>query len=199
MLTTVESIVKNSRSENTNWWLAEIYFRKAKLNEDIGTEEERYRLWKTAYEEGLLANNQLVVIESAHQLGFNYYEFSGRIKTLAEIHFALVNAISSQNRELDRLEAVGSNLFNFWRKINVLVIAVSDYKAKEALLDGAISLCSIGLSSKDAAPVMILLLSSIYSFKGPAVDWAMEKIINIKASLPKNIQSHLTFYETTKN
>lgn len=199
LLTTVESIVRNSRSENTNWWLAEICFRKAKLNEDIGTEEERHRLWKTAYEEGLLANNNSVIIESTHQLGFKYYEFSGSIKVLAEIHFALVSTISSQNRELDKLETVGSNLFNFWRTIDFWVIAVSDYKAKETLLDGARSLCSIGLSSKDAAPVMILLLSSIYSFKGPAVDWAMEKIINIKASLPKNIQSHLTFYETTKN
>jgi len=41
---------------------------------------------------------------------------------------------------------------------------------------------------------MIILVASIYDFRGPVVDWAMKKITNIKSKIPQDIQEKIASY-----
>ncbi|MQY53615.1 MAG: hypothetical protein GH154_04370 [Firmicutes bacterium] len=191
LLSDIESILKDSQHDNPTWWLAEIYLRKARLAEEHLGKKQKHHLWNTAYQNGCESHNYEIIIQAAHFLSFNYCDFVSSVKDLVEIHFSLIKAISSQNHDLKRLETVGINLFNLWRKIGFRRLSIDELKAKQALMDGAKSLEAAGFSPNNAAPIMILLLLNIYDYKEAAVNWAIEKVRDIKRPIPKDVQERI--------
>ena len=101
----------------------------------------------------------------------------------------------SQNVDFERLETVGKNLFNLWRRTEYPQPSNSDMEIKQTLLDGAKSLENSNIDSSDIAFLMILLLLSVYGHKGRSAEWAVSKIkINNKQDLPRNVQKSLNAY-----
>lgn len=196
LFTKIESYLKESQNKNLDWWLAEIYLIEAKLSVDIFEKNQQYSSWSKAYKYGIKSDNQNVIIESAHTLSFNYADFSESIKNLAEIQFDIIKGISSQNCEFERLENIGINLFNGWNNLDWRKLSTFDLEAKYALMDGARELKKANYNAKEASPIMILLLCSIFNFKGNFTEWVSnliqkEKINDIPDFVRDKIENYL--------
>ena len=192
----IESYLKESQNKSLNWWLAEIYLINAKLSVDIYKKNQQYPYWSKAYKYGIKSDNQNVIIESAHSLSFVYAEFSDSIKNLAEIQFDIIKGISSQNCNFERLENIGINLFKLWNNLDWRRLSTDDLKAKYALMDGAKELKKANHNAKEASTIMILLLCSIFDFKGNIIEWTKnliqkEKIDNIPNFVRDKIKNYL--------
>jgi hypothetical protein len=197
LLDDVEKTLIDSNHKDADWWLAEIYLRKAKIGEIYyRTKNERYFLWKKAYDCGINANNKEVIIQTGHYLGFGYCDHCSSMKSLADIQFNIVKSIPSQKEGFARLESFGQNLFQLWRRIEFRRLSISDLNAKQALFDGAKIIDDFGVSADNAGPIMILLLSSVYKFKGDATNWAVNKIkgMNIESEIPKDLRDKIDLY-----
>lgn len=192
LLTEIQNTVNNSSQEFQGWWLAGIYLRKANLAENYYHEKsKKYHLWEKAYEYGDKYTNSEVIIQAGHYLSFSYCGYNKRFKDLANIQFNMVKLIPLQNVEFEKF---GMNLFNLWRKLDFHRLYESDLKSKQTLMDGAKSLESAGFNPDNAAPIMILLLCSIYEYRGSVVDLAIKKAINIKPSIPQDVQEKIACY-----
>jgi hypothetical protein len=196
LFTEIEHYIKELQNTNLDWWLAEIYLINAKLSVDIYKKNQQYPYWSKAYKYGIKSDNQNVIIESAHSLSFVYAEFSDSIKNLAEIQFDIIKGISSQNCNFERLENIGINLFKLWNNLDWRRLSTDDLKAKYALMDGAKELKKANYNAKEASPIMILLLCSIFDFKGNIIEWTKnliqkEKIDNIPTFVKDKIENYL--------
>lgn len=196
LLTKIESYLKEPQNTNLDWWLAEVYLIKAKLSADIYKKNQQYSYWSKAYKHGIKSSNQNVIIESAHSLSFVYPDFSESIKDLSEIQFSIIKGIFSQNCNFERLEGIGNNLFNGWNNLDWRRLSTDDLKAKHALMDGAKELKKANYNAKEASPIMILLLCSIFNFKGNIIEWTKnliqkEKIDNIPTFVKDKIENYL--------
>lgn len=197
LLDDVEKTLIDSNHKDADWWLAEIYLRKAKIGEIYyRTKNERYFLWKKAYDCGINANNKEVIIQTGHYLGFVYCDYCSSMKSLADIQFNIVKSIPSQKGGFARLESLGQNLFQLWRRIGFRRLSISDLSAKQALFDSAKIIDNSGVSADNAGPIMILLLSGVYKFKGDATNWAVDKIkgMNIESEVPKDLRDKIDLY-----
>jgi hypothetical protein len=196
LFTKIESSLKESQNTNLNWWLAEIYLIEAKLSVGIYKKNQQYSFWSKAYKHGIKSANQNVIIESAHSLSFVFADFSESIKNLAEIQFDIIKGISSQDCNFERLENIGINLFNGWNNLDWRILSTDDIKAKHTLMDGAKELKKANYNAQEASPVMILLLCSIFNFKGNVTEWISnliqkEKINNIPDFVRDKIKIYL--------
>ncbi|MFQ5825584.1 MAG: hypothetical protein ACE5JB_16210, partial [bacterium] len=197
LLDDVEKTLIDSNHKDADWWLAEIYLRKAKIGEIYyRTKNERYFLWKKAYDCGINANNKEVIIQTGHYLGFVYCDYCSSMKSLADIQFNVIKSIPSQKEGFVRLESLGQNLFELWRRIEFRRLSISDLNAKQALSDGAKVIDNSGVSADNAGPIMILLLSGVYEFKGDAANWAVDKIkgMNIESEIPTDLRGKIDLY-----
>jgi len=196
LFTKIESYLKESQNTNLDWWLAEIYLIEAKLSVDIYKKNQQYSYWSKAYKHGIKSTNQNVIIESAHSLSFVYADLSESIINLAEKQFSIIKAISFQNCNFERLEGIGNNLFNGWNNLDWRRLSTDDLKAKHALMDGAKELKKANYNAQEASPIMILLLCSIFNFKGNVTEWVSnliqkEKINNIPDFVKDKIKNYL--------
>jgi hypothetical protein len=194
ILNEIESTLQEENHKKLGWWLAEIYLRKATLAEKYFGQPKGYRLWKIAYEYSLDNGNYNILFYSAHSLGFMYPEYSKGLRELSDIHMNTIRAISSLGRNYEQLVIVGKNLFKFWKAIGWRRLSEHDLRARQTLLDGAKTLAAAGFSEDDAGPIMILLLSSIYDFKGPCIDWAIAKASHQKQEIPSDVMEKILSY-----
>jgi len=186
-----------SNHKDAEWWLAEICLRRARIGETYyRTKNEKYYLWKKTYDCGINANNKEVIIQAGHHLGFVYCDYCPSIKSLADIQFSMLKSISSQEEGFATIENLGQNLFQLWRRIEFRRLSMSELSAKQALLDGARIIDDSGVSADNAGPIMILLLASVYKFKGDATNWAVDKIkgMNIESEIPKDLRDKIDLY-----
>jgi len=194
----VQKAVIDSDCKNLEWWLASINLRKARLGEVFyKNRDEKYHLWKEAYDYGIKSNNEEVIIQSGHYLGFFYCE-RYLIKELAGIQFKLIKTIPIQKEGFERLEKIAQDMFKLWRKLDFSRLSEHDLKAKHSLMDGAKILNGSGMSVEEAAPLMILLLFGIYQVKGEATDWAVKRIkeLGIEWKIPRDIKDKIVDFLT---
>ncbi|MDD5774047.1 MAG: hypothetical protein PHX78_11335 [bacterium] len=194
LLTEIESEIKKANKDNLAWWLAEIYLREAQLTENLIVKSERYYLWDDAYKKAIESNNYDVTVISAHELCFIYPEFSKSIKDISDKQLEMIKAISLSNQDLKELEAIGNYLYNFWKGLQWNRLNEHDLIVVHTLMDGAKSLKSVSLHEKYIAPIMIILLASIYNHKDSAVNWAVEKIATSKYLIPKDVFDKISLY-----
>jgi len=195
IITTIE---EDKSIQNKDWWLAELYSRKFRINQ-LRKEDRRYlyKLAKTAYDYGLKSNNTLAIIE-----GGNFYGYPDVIldmKALAEIHFNIMTAVSAQNLELERLQVHGSNLSKFWSKIKYNRLSVDDLQVKKIIWDNSRVLLQAGLDYDAASPIMLLLLASLYSYHGEPTKWAVSQIKKKNVSVPSEVAGYIATYLEENN
>ncbi len=197
VLDEVQKTLVGSNHEDADWWLAEICLRRARIGEAYyRMKNPKYYLWKKTYDCGIEASNKEVIVQAAHYLGFVYREYSSSIRSLADIQFSMLKSIPVHEESFARIEDLGQNLFQLWRRTEFRRLSTSDLSAKQALLDGARIIDDSGVSANDAGPIMILLLASIYGFKGDATDWAVDRVkrMNIESEIPKDLREKMSLY-----
>lgn len=197
VLDEVQKTLVGSNHEDADWWLAEICLRRARIGETYyRMKNPKYYLWKKTYDCGIEASNKEVIVQAAHYLGFVYREYSSSIKSLADIQFCMLKSISPHEESFARIEDLGQNLFQLWRRIEFRQLSISDLSAKQALLEGARIIDDSRVSTDNAGPIMILLLASVYKFKGEATNWAVDKVkrMNIECEIPKNLREKISLY-----
>ena len=197
LLDEVQKTVLGSNHKDADWWLAGVCLRRARIGENYyRTKNKKYFLWKKAYDCGINANNKEVIVQTGHYLGFVYCEYYSSIKSLADIQFSMLKSVLSQKEGFSGIESLGQNLFQLWRRIRSRRLSISDLSAKQALLDGARVIDDSGVSADNAGPIMILLLASVYRFKGDATKWAVDKVkkMNIESEIPKNLKEKISLY-----
>ncbi len=197
MLSEIQEKVGASTLDDKGWWLAEIGMRKARIGDIYYRDEKnKYSLWKDAYDFGKKYNNDEVIIQAGNSLFKSHYKHAKSFKEMVNVQFSIIESISLQNERFDRLYTVGKNMFNIWKIIDDRHILMSDIHIKLALIDGARTLSNSGIDENSAAPVMILLLSSIYQYEGPSTDWVVSKIKENKIDtvIPEEIKSKIQNY-----
>ena len=196
LLDEIEKEIFNIKTEYSNWLLAAIILRKAKIREgsDMGT-DIKYSLWIQAYDYGIKADNNDVIGQSGNLLGFIYID-KYPIKLIAETQIKVLKSISLKEGTTNFIEKWAQYLFLFWSKYEWRRLSDSDYLAKQVLLDNAKELNRIRLYSENAGPIMILLLASLVEFKGDATEWAVKRIkdLNIISTIPDNQKNRMAIY-----
>ncbi len=197
LLDEVQKTVLGSNHKDADWWLAGTCLRRARIGENYyRTKNKKYFLWKKAYDCGINADNKEVIVGAAHYLGFVHCEYYSSIKSLADIQFSMLKSIPSQEEGFATMENLGQNLFQLWRRIEFRRLSISDLSAKQALLEGARIIDDSRVSTDNAGPIMILLLASVYEFKGDATNWAVDKVkrMAIESEIPKNLREKISLY-----
>lgn len=197
VLSEIQRTISDKPCNDFGWWLAELGLRKARIGEVCYTEEDRkLYLWKEAYILAKTYFNKDVVVQAGHFLSFSYSKDVKTIKELVDMQFSVVEAFLIEKQGLGNIEIFSNNLFNFWRRADWRRLSEHDIKAKQTVMDGAKELASTGLNIERAAPVMILLIASLYDFRGDATNWAVELIkkSNTLPQLPKGIIEKIRFY-----
>jgi hypothetical protein len=192
LLNKAEEKIKKLRVKNEEWWMAEIYFRKGRYAKGLFEKPREYRLWKDAYDYALKGDNYEVTIQSGLSLGFEFYEFTSSIKEILAIHINCIKAVCAQGDAIHtRLRIIGINLFNFWRQIEFRRLSESELKAKQYVIDGAKNLEGSGFDEDRAAPIMILLISKVYGFTDPCLEWAQLESAIIDIRIPDDIKQKI--------
>ena len=121
--------------------------------------------------------------------------FSESILCLAEIQFSIIKGISAQDCNYERLEGIGINLFNGWNNLDWRRESTYDLKAKYALMDGAKELKKANFSARQASPIMILLLCSVFDFQNKVAEWAKNAISKeIINNIPNFVRDRIKNY-----
>lgn len=184
--------VEKAGAKDQDWWISEINLRKGRCAREILEKEQEYKFWKNAYDYGKKSGNSEVIVQSGLELGFDFYEFTTSIKEISELHMSCVGAICAQGTAIHtRLRIMGINLFNFWRQIEFRRLSESDLKAKKLVIDGAKSLEKAGFDEDRAAPVMIMLLSRVFEFSDPALEWAQLETAVLDVQVPEDVRKKI--------
>jgi len=192
LLTVTEEKIKKAEKQKPDWWIAEVYLRKALCAEGILEKERQFPIWRKAYEYAMKSENNEVLVQSALSLGFDFYEFTSSIREIMEIHISAVKAICAHGAATStRLRIMGINLFNFWHQINFRRLSERELKAKQYIIDSAKSLESAGFDQDQAAPVMVLLIASLFDFEDPALEWAYHETAIIDIPVPEDVKKKL--------
>jgi hypothetical protein len=100
---------------------------------------------------------------------------------------SVLEAICEQKEYCENLEIFGTNLYNCWRGLDYRRLSEQDLKAKKTLMDGAKTLQQARFDQKEAAPIMILLLSSLFEYRGLGVSWAKDRIGDRREGIPTDV------------
>jgi hypothetical protein len=192
LLGDAEEKVKQMGGEKLDWWLSEVYLRKARCAGGILEKPQEHHAWKRAYEFGVKSNNHEVSVQSSFELGFSLVEFTTSIREILEIQMNCVRAICKQGAAIhSRLRIIGINLYDFWSQLEFRRLSESDLKAKQFVLDGAKSLKEAGFDDDKAAPIMILLISNVFDFDDPAIEWAKLETAILDIPIPEEVKSRI--------
>lgn len=194
LLDAAEAKVKQIEVKRQDWWLSEIYLRKGRCAEGIFDKPKEHLLWKRAYEHGVKSDNHEVSVQSSFELGFSFAQFTTSIRNILEIQMNCIKAICKQGSAIhSRLRILGINLFDFWSQLEYRRLSESDLKAKQYVLDGAKSLREAGFDDDKAAPLMILLISKVFNFDDPSIEWARLEAGILDMSIPEDVKGKLGF------
>lgn len=189
LLNETEKKVQQLGDEKQDSWMAEIYLRKGRCAEGILEKERAHFFWKKAHEYALQSDNYEVIIQTGLSLGFDFFEFTSSIREVLEIQMSSIKAICAQGTSIfTRLRIMGINLFNFWRQIEYRRISEHDLKAKQLVVDGAKNLEKEGFDQDRAAPIMVMLISIVFDFKDPCLEWAQQEAAILDIPIPENIK-----------
>ena len=189
LLDDTEEKVKQLGDKDQDQWMSEIYLRKAVCAKGIFERQKEHFLWKQAYEYGLKSENNEVIFQSCHALGFDFYEFTRSIREILEFQMDSIKAVCAQGTKIfTRLKLTGMNLFNFWRQIEFRRLSEHDLKAKKMVMDGAKSLEKADFDEERAAPIMIMLISKLYDFEDPCLEWAQHEAAILDIPIPDSIK-----------
>ncbi len=192
LLKTAEEKIRQSDSEKKNWWLSEICLRKARCARGIIDRKREYSYWKDARNYAVEAGNHEVCLQSSLELGFTFVEFTSSLREILEIQMSCVKAICAGDvATTSRLRIIGVNLFDFWRQLEYRRLSEHDLKAKQFIIDSAKSLERAGFDDDSAAPVMILLISKVFDFDAPALEWAKMETTVLYIPVPEDIKQKL--------
>jgi hypothetical protein len=172
--------------------MSEICMRKGRCAKDVLEREKEYLFWKQASEYARKSGNHEAIVQSALALGFMFVEYTGSIREILEIQMSCIRAICTQGTAIHtRLRIMGINLFSFWNELEYRRLSERDLKAKQFVIDGAKSLGKAGFDDELAAPVMLLLISKVFDFKDPALEWAQHEIAVLDVPIPEDVKKKI--------
>jgi hypothetical protein len=193
LLDNAEVRIKELAGEKQDWWLSEIYLRKARCAQGILEKPQEHHAWKRAYEFGVKSDNHEVSVQSSFELGFSFVEFTASIREILEIQMNCIRAICKQASAIhSRLRIIGINLYDFWSQLEFRRLSESDLKAKQFVLDSAKSLKEAGFEDDNAAPLMILLISKVFDFDDPSIEWAKLEAGILDVSIPEEVKRRIS-------
>lgn len=192
LLGKAEEKLRRSEDGQKEWWLSEIYMRKARCSRGIVDRKREYAHWKDARSYANQSDNHEMRLHSSLELGFGFVEFTSSLRDMLEIQMDCVRAICAADvATTSRLRIIGINLFDFWRQLEYRRLSEHDLKAKQFILDSAKSLESAGFDDETAAPVMILLITRLYEFEAPALEWAEMEAGVLFIPIPEDVKEKL--------
>lgn len=192
LLDKAEEKIRRSEGEKKEWWLSEIYMRKARCSRGIVDRKREHAHWKDARSYATQSGNHEMLLHSSLELGFGFVEFTSSLRDMLEIQMDCVRAICAADVAVtSRLRIIGINLFDFWRQLEYRRLSEHDLKAKQFILDSAKSLKSAGFDDETAAPVMILLIARLYGFEDPALEWAEMEASVLFIPIPEDVKAKL--------
>jgi len=187
-----EEILEGNPSDEA-FWRSEVCVRRARIiktNEGFSLKAKRQ--YVAALNASLESRNSRVMIESSHALGFDFISLAGSLKELADYQFSQVQGVELEADNFDRLNVLGSNLFNLWGRIDWKRLRETDLSTKKLLFDPAHEMKRRNTSIRSAAPAMVLLLVKLYNHSGPGTEWAKAQL-PIPAELPEEVSVLLEF------
>ena len=192
LLDQTEEKVNKMGDKDRDRWMSEIYLRKGRCAKGTLERAKEYQFWKQASEYARKSNNHEVIIQSGLSLGFEFVEFTTSIREILEIQMNCIRAICEQGTAIHtRLRIMGINLFSFWHQLEYRRLSERDLKAKQLVIDGAKSLEKAGFDDERAAPVMILLISKVFDFDDPCIEWAQHETAVIDIPIPEDVKKKI--------
>lgn len=192
LLEKAEEKIRRMGEAKLTWWLSEIYLRKGRYTRGIIDKKREYSHWKDAYVYAAEAGNHEVAVQSSLELGFTFVEFTSSLRAILEIQMNCVKAICAGDvATTSRLRIIGINLYDFWRQLEYRRLSEHDLKAKQYIIDSAKSLESAGFEDETAAPIMILLISKVFDFEDPALEWAKVEAGVLFTPIPEGVKEKL--------
>jgi hypothetical protein len=189
LLDKAEEKVRHLEEKKKAWWLSEIYLRKGRFTRDIIDKKREYSHWKDAYAYATEAGNHEMAVQSSLELGFTFVEFTRSLRDILKIQMNCVKAICASGvATTSRLRIIGINLYDFWRQLEYRRLSEHDLKAKQYIIDSAKSLESAGFDDETAAPVMILLISKVFDFEDPCLEWAQMEAQVLYIPVPEDVK-----------
>jgi hypothetical protein len=186
-------IIKDASIQNREWWLAEIYSRILKVNK-LNNAPGRilYELAGNEYKYGLKSNNASAIIESG-----NFYGYPSEIwnmKAVVDIHLEILKSIEAQDSDSKRLRIHGLNLFAYWSKIDYKHLSEHELRINKTMRESSRILLKTHMNPDSACPIILLLLASLYNYRGKATEWAVNQIIEKNINIPAEVLNCIKNY-----
>jgi len=192
LLDQTEEKVKKMGDKDRDRLMSEIYLRKGRCAKGILERGKEYQYWKQASEYARKSNNHEAMIQSGLALGFMFVEFTGSIREILELQMNCIRAICAQGTAIHtRLRIMGINLFSFWNELEYRRLSERDLKAKQFVIDGAKSLKKAEFDDERAASVMILLISKVFDFNDPCIEWAQHETAVLDIPIPEDVKKKI--------
>ena len=189
LLGKAEKKIRRNADEKKEWWLSEIYMRKARCGRGVVDRKREYACWKDARSYAMQAGNHEMRLHAGLELGFGFVEFSSSLRDILETQMDCIRAICTGGvATSSRLRIVGINLFEFWRQLEYRRLSEHDLKAKQYIIDSAKSLAAAGFDGETAAPLMIMLISKVFDYEDSALEWAKMEAGILFLPVPEDIQ-----------
>ncbi len=176
-----EQAITSLKVTRKPWWLAEIFKRKAGID-SVTPEPEYYpKHLRKSWEYALEGNNFSILTEVGHLLGFRFVHEAKSVKEVAEIQLSVILGIINDERNIERVETLGSNMAAFWKNLRYRRIAESDLPFLANLRDSAQRMERQNTPVSLRSPLMILSLlkttGNIHNKKfDKALEWALDKL-----------------------
>jgi hypothetical protein len=192
LLGNMESKIIEIGGGRKEWWLAEIYLRKGRYARGVIDKKREYSFWKDAREYARRSENHEMDVQSSLELGFTFVEFTSSLREILEIQMNCLKAIcAAGTATTSRLRIIGINIYDFWRQLEYRRLSEHDLKAKQYIIDSAKSLESAGFDDETAAPVMVLLMSRLFDYEDPALEWAEMEASVLYVPIPDDVKKKI--------
>jgi hypothetical protein len=192
LLGKAEEKIRQAGGGKKAWWLSELYMRKARCSRGIVDRKREYAHWKDSRSYAVQSDNHEMCLHSSLELGFSFVEFTSSLRDMLDIQMDCVRAICDGDvATTSRLRIIGINLFDFWRQLEFRRLSEHDLKAKNFILDSAKSLEAAGFDEETAAPVMILLISRVFDYDHPTLEWAQMESGVLHIPIPGDVKEKM--------